>query len=93
MQQIISVTELRRRFRAVFDDVSKRGVAYVLTRGGRPEAALSSFVEFLRFQRLKEQDVFARYDRLVARLAEQSLAASKEEAAADVAAALAELDD
>ena len=90
MQKIIGVTELQRRFRSVFDQVSKENVAYVLTRGSRPEAALISYEEFLRFQALQERDVMARFDRLVARMAEQNAAADEEEVAADVDAALSE---
>lgn len=92
MQRIIGVTELQRRFRAVFDEVAKKRVPYILTRGSRPEAALIPYEEFLRFQALKEQDVLARFDQLVARMAEQNAAISEEEVAADVAAARAELD-
>ena len=91
MQKIIGVTELQRRFRSVFDEVAKERVPYVLTRGSRPEAALISYEEFLRFQALKEQDVLARYDQLVARMINQNAAFSEEEVAADVVAARAEL--
>jgi prevent-host-death family protein len=92
MQRIIGVTELQRRFRSVFDEVAKEHVPYVLTRGSRPEAALIPYEEFLRFQAMKEEDLFARFDQLVARMAEQSAAASEEEVTADVVAARAELD-
>ena len=93
MQKIIGVTELQRHFRSVFDEVARKHVPYVLTRGSRPEAALIPYEEFLQFQALKEQDVLDRFDRLVARMAEQNAAASEEEVAADVAATLAELSD
>jgi prevent-host-death family protein len=93
MQRIIGVTELQRRFRAVFDEVAEKRVPYVLTRGSRPEAALIPYEEFLRFQELREQEVLARFDRLVARMAEQNAAASEKEVAADVAAARNELSD
>ena len=89
MPKIIGVTELQRRFRSVFDDVARNRVPYVLTRGSRPEAALIPYEEFLRFQALKEQDVLARFDCLIARMAEQNAATSEE----DVAAALNELGD
>ncbi len=92
MHRIIGVTELQRRFRSVFDQVSKENVPYVLTRGSRPEAALISYREFLRFQALQEQQVLARFDQLVARMAEQNAAVSEQDVAADVAAARAELD-
>jgi len=93
MHKIIGVTELQRRFRSVFDQVAKENIPYVLTRGSRPEAALIPYEEFIRFQGLQEQEVLARFDQLVARMAEQNAAISEEEIAADVAAARAELDD
>jgi prevent-host-death family protein len=92
MQKVIGVTELQRRFRSVFDEVAETNVPYVLTRGSRPEAALISYEEFLRFQALQEQEVLDQYDRLIARMAEQNAAYSEQEVAADVAAARAELD-
>ena len=92
MHKIIGVTELQRRFRSVFDQVAEENIPYVLTRGSRPEAALIPYEEFLRFQALQEQDVLARFDRLVVRMAEQNEAISEEEVAADVAAARAEMD-
>jgi prevent-host-death family protein len=91
MQKIIGVTELQRRFRSVFDEVTKERIPYVLTRGSRPEAALIPYEEFLRFQALNEEELLARFDRLVERMAEQNGAAREEEVAADVAAARAEL--
>jgi prevent-host-death family protein len=91
MQKIIGVTELQRRFRLVFDEVARKRIPYVLTRGSRPEAALIPYDEFLELQALKEQDVLARFDRLTARLAEQNEAAGEEEVAGDVAAALDEV--
>ncbi|RLC95076.1 MAG: hypothetical protein DRI77_10360 [Chloroflexi bacterium] len=91
MHKIIGVTELQRRFRPVFDQVVKENVPYVLTRGSRPEAALIPYEEFIRFQALQEQQVLARFDQLVARMAEQNAAVSEEQVAADVAAARAEL--
>jgi prevent-host-death family protein len=91
MYRIIGVTELQRRFRSVFDRVAKENVPYVLTRGSRPEAALISYEEFLRFQALQEQDVLARFDQLVARMAAQNESIGEEEVAVDVAAARAEL--
>ena len=93
MLRRIGVTELRRHFRSIFDQVVKHHTPYVLTRGGRPEAALISYEEFLRYQALREQDVLARFDRLITRMAEQSADISEEEVTADVAAARSELDD
>jgi len=93
MERIIGVTELQRGFRSVFDRVAKEKVPYVLTRGSRPEAVLIPYDEYLRFRALQEEEVLARFDRLVARMAEQNASVSEDEVAADVAAARAELDD
>jgi prevent-host-death family protein len=92
MHKIIGVTELQRRFRSVFDEVANGNVPYVLTRGSRPEAALISYEDFLAFQALQEEQVLARFDELVTRMAERNAEASEEHVAADVAAARAELD-
>ena len=48
---------------AVFDQVARENVAYVLTRGGRSAAVLISYQEFLRFQALQEQEVLTHIDR------------------------------
>lgn len=91
MQRIIGVTELQRRFRSVFDEVTREHVPYVLTRGSRPEAALIPYEEFLRYQELHEQDLFSRFDELMARMAEQNAAVPEGQVEADVVAARAEL--
>ena len=93
MHRIIGVTELQRRFRSVFDRVAKENIPYVLTRGSRPEAVLIPYQDYLSFQALQEQQVLARFDQLVARMAEQNATVSEDQVAADVAAARAELDD
>lgn len=90
--KVIGVTELQRRFRAVFDEVARLHVPYVLTRGSRPEAALIPYENFLRLQMLREREVLDRVDRLLARLAEQNASYSDEEVAADIEAARAELE-
>ena len=92
MQRIIGVTELQRRFRSVFDEVVKQHIPYILTRGSQPEAVLIPYEDFLRYQELNEQDVLARFDHLVARMAEQNVQLSEEELSADVTAASAETD-
>lgn len=93
MQKIIGVTEMQRRFRAVFDEVVQKQVPYVLTRGSRPEAVLISYEEFLHLQTLQEQEVLARFDQLMTRMAAQNAAASEADVSADIAAARAELPD
>ena len=84
MQKIIGVTDLQRRFRAVFDDVSKALVPYVLTRGSRPQAALIPYEMFVRYQQMQENGAQNRVDAMVKRLAERSADYETEAVAADV---------
>ena len=91
MQKIIGVTELQRRFRAVFDEVAKENIPYVLTRGSRPEAVLIPYEAFLRFQALQEQDILANFDRLTARMAEEQATLDEAELEADIDLARSEV--
>lgn len=91
MQKIIGVTELQRKFRSVFDEVALDNTPYVLTRGSRPEAAISPYAEFARFLAWKEGEILAEFDRAMLRLAEQNAGFSDDEIAADVEAAIAEV--
>lgn len=90
MLKTIGLTELQRRFRAVLDEVARKHVPYVLTRGNRPEAALIPYEDFVRLRELQEGDTLARFDRLLARMAEQNKAYSEEEVDADIEAAQSE---
>jgi len=87
MNKIIGVTELQRRFKNVLDEVVKRGIPYILTRGSRPEAALVPYNEFLRYQEFQEREILSRFDRLVERMASQNERFSEEEVEVDVQAA------
>lgn len=69
MNKIIGVTELQRKFRAVFDDVVNRQVPYILTRGSRPEAVLVPYEQYLIFVRADEAGVLKRFDEMLARMA------------------------
>jgi prevent-host-death family protein len=91
MQKIIGVTDLQRRFRAVFDEVVKDRDYYVLTRSSRPEAVLIPYDDYVRFQQLQEGDVLRRVDEMIVRLAERNAGYDEEEVAADVAEALADV--
>ena len=91
MEKIIGTTDLQRNFRAVFDEVSKEKIPYVLTRGSRPEVVLVPYAEYLRFQQLQEQDVLRRVDEILARLAKQNAAFDENEVRADVRAAVDEV--
>jgi prevent-host-death family protein len=87
MQKIIGVTELQRRFRAIFDEVVKKKTPVVLTRGSRPEAVLISYQDYLRFQEIQEGEVLARFDQVWDRLADLNEVYSDEEIAVDIEAA------
>lgn len=87
MPRIVGVTDLQRRFRSVFDDVANRRMAYVLTRGSRPEVAMIPYEDFVRFQALEEHQVLDRFDRLMQRMAAQNALVTDEEVASDIAAA------
>jgi prevent-host-death family protein len=87
LQKIIGVTELQRRFRAVYDEVARRRTPYVLTRGSRPEAVMIAYEDFLRYQQLDEQHVFVRFERLLNHMAARNAAFSEDEIAADIEAA------
>jgi prevent-host-death family protein len=78
------VTELQRRFRAVFDEVARKRVPYVLTRGSHPEVVMIPYEDFIRWQELQEKEVLLRFDRLLSRMAEKSAAYGEEEVAADI---------
>ena len=84
MNKIIGVTELQRSFRAVFDEVARKRMPYILTRGSRPEAALIPYEEYLRFQQFQEKDVLGRFDRLTERLVSRNASYTEEEVEADI---------
>lgn len=95
MTKIVGVTELQRRFRLIFDEVAQDHIAYILTRGSRPEAALISYEEFEQYQVWKElareEALLVKFDRMRARLAEQNAAYSEENVAADIEDAIREV--
>jgi len=91
MNQIIGVTELQRRFRAVFEDVAKNHVPYVLTRGSKPEAVLISYEEYLKYQAKERESEKERYERVMKRMQEMNAHFSDEEIEADVEAAIHEV--
>lgn len=87
MQKIIGVTELQRKFRSFFEDVVRKRIPIVLTRGSRPEAVLVPYEEYLRYQQMQESEVLARFDQVWNRLAQLNASFSDEEIAADIEAA------
>lgn len=89
-QKIIGVTDLQRRFKAVFDEVREDRVPYVLTRGSRPEAVLLPYDEYVRLEKLDEKEVVYRFDRLLEKMRERNEGMSEEEVAGDIGRARAE---
>ena len=86
-QKIIGVTELQRRFRQFFDQVAKKNIPIILTRGSRPEAALIPYEDYLRLQELKESDVLARFDQVWDRLGKMNESYTEAEIEAYIKAA------
>jgi len=84
MQQIVGVTDLQRHFRAFFDEVVRKRTPIVLTRGSRPEAALISYEDYLRFQQMQEKEVLAHFDQVWDRLEKLNVEYSDDEIAADI---------
>lgn len=87
MQKIIGVTELQRQFRSFFEDVVRKRIPLVLTRGSRPEAVLLPYEDYQRYQQMQEGEVLARFDQVWARLAQVNAEFSEDEIAADIEAA------
>lgn len=87
MQKIIGVTELQRRFRPFFEEVVRKRIPLVLTRGSRPEAVLIPYEDYLRFQELQESEVLARFDKVWTRIAETNAAYGEDEIVADIESA------
>jgi prevent-host-death family protein len=87
MNRIIGVTELQRRFRAVFDEVARKRIAYILTRGSRPEAVMIPYEQYLRYVQMSESGILQRFDEVLARLAVANALYSDEEIEADLKAA------
>jgi prevent-host-death family protein len=87
MQKIIGVTELQRRFRPFFEEVIRKRIPLVLTRGSRPEAVIIPYEDYLRFQQMQEVEVLAHFDQVWNRLAEVNAKFGDEEIAADIQAA------
>jgi len=84
MDKIIGVTELQRKFRAVFDKVVKERTAYILTRGSRPEVVMIPYERYQKFVQMDEAEVLARFDRLRKRMAEVNARYSDEEVEKDL---------
>lgn len=91
MNQIIGVTELQRRFRSVFDDVTQKGIPYVLTRGSKPEAVLLPYEEYVKYKKLSDDEADQKFDAMVERLGKLNAKFSDEEVSADIEEAIQEV--
>jgi prevent-host-death family protein len=84
MSRTISVTELQRKFSAIFDEVAKQHTHYILTRGSRPEVVMVPYEQYLKYIRLDEKGIVERMDQALARMAELNAQYSDEEVEADL---------
>jgi len=84
MNRIIGVTELQRKFSAIFNEVAKRHTPYILTRGSRPEVVMIPYEQYLKYVQSDEKGIVERMDRTLARMAELNAQYSDEEVKADL---------
>ena len=84
MQKIVGVTELQRQFRTFFEEVTRKRVPLILTRGSRPEAVLIPYEDYLQYQQMQESEVLARFDQVWNRLDQVNAAYKDDEIAADI---------
>jgi prevent-host-death family protein len=91
MNQIIGVTDLQRRFRAVFDDVTKNGIPYILMRGSKPQAVLIPYEEYVKFQKFTREEANRKFDNMMKRMQELNGHFSDEEVERDVEQAIQEV--
>lgn len=84
MNKIIGVTELQRRFRAVFEEVVQRKTPYVLTRGSRPEAVMIPYDQYVKYAQADEAGVLDRFDRMLERMAVANARYPEKEVEADL---------
>lgn len=68
MEKIVGVTEFRRSFKRIFDDVTKGKSTHILTRKRRPEAVLMPYEEYLRLARLNDTEITARFSHILAQM-------------------------
>jgi len=84
MDRIIGVTELQRKFSAIFNEVARRRTPYILTRGSRPEVVMIPYDQYLKYVQLDEKGVVERLDRALAYMAEVNAQYSDEQVEADL---------
>jgi prevent-host-death family protein len=87
MQHIVGVTELQRHFKSFFDQVVRKRIPIILTRGSRPEAALIPYEDYLQFQQMRESEILAGFDQVWERLDQLKEEFSDDEITGDIEAA------
>lgn len=91
MNQIAGVTELQRNFKRMFDAVTKKKSALVLTRKSRPEAVMLPYDEYLRMVQWRESEIVARFERISARMRAANAHFTDDEIEADLTQAAREI--
>ena len=84
MDRIIGVTELQRKFSAIFNEVARWRTPYILTRGSRPEVVMIPYEQYLKYVQMDEKGVVERLDRALAYMAEVNAQYSDEQVEADL---------
>lgn len=84
MDRIIGVTELQRKFSAIFNEVVRQRTPYILTRGSRPEVVMIPYEQYLKYVQLDEKGVIEQLDRSLAYMAEVNAQYSDEQVEADL---------
>ena len=84
MDRIIGVTELQRKFSAIFNEVARQRTPYILTRGSRPEVVMIPYEQYLKYVQMDEKGVVERLDRALAYMAEVNAQYSDEQVEADL---------
>jgi len=84
MDKMIGIIDLQHKLRAVFNEVTKHGTPYILTRGKQPEAVLIPYQMYMRFARADETGALKRFDTLLERMAAVNAKYSDEEVETDL---------
>lgn len=86
MSTSVSITDLKRHLKSLLDQVALSKQSLILTRDSQPEAALIPYEDYLRLQRLEEQEAFEAFDGVLKKMAEVNAHFSDEEIEADLEA-------
>ena len=85
--RILGVTKAQRHFREVIEEVVSTKRPLVLTRDSEPAVVLISYDDYREYEEMRDQrerNVYARFDRLLGRMAERNEQFGDDEVAADI---------